>query len=110
MQHDLAKLKNVIASALAQVKAYDLPKTCSDLDLSPGDGSEAFASKRKYVEKRIGHFSHQELVRLAHRVLQIVPDYYLEEEIWCLESPIPAVSELTRRKLLKELYKESDLT
>jgi hypothetical protein len=109
-QPDLTRLDDSIADALYSVSAHHLPSACTALGLAPGDGPEAFASKRAYVKSRLAGKSPLELAELGHRVLETHPNYHLEEVLWKLMSPQPTISDLTRRKLIDELARQQNLT
>lgn len=109
-QPDLTRLDDCIAEALYSVSAHQLPAACTALGLVPGDGAEAFASKRTYVKARLSGKSPQELAELGHRVLAAHPNYHLEEALAKLTPPQPPVSDLTRRKLLDALTAQQNLT
>ena len=64
----LNDLRNSVAEALAEEKAYNLPSVCADLGLASGDESEAFSSKRSYVLKRLAGMSKERLIELASKV------------------------------------------
>ncbi|GAA1408537.1 DUF559 domain-containing protein [Catellatospora coxensis] len=63
-------LVDAIAETLSQVKSYELPEVGERFGLAPGDGDEAFASKKWYVRKRINRWDLHQLVSLAVRVLE----------------------------------------
>jgi very-short-patch-repair endonuclease len=109
-QPDLTRLDDSIADALYAVSAHHLPNACVALGLPPGDGNDAFASKRVYVKNRLVGKSQQELVELGARVLEAHPNYHLEEALWKLTPPQPTISDLTRRKLIDALARLPMLT
>lgn len=63
-------LRNAIADALAQEKAYNLPSVCQNLGLEGGDAQEAFNSKRNYVRNRLINKPEALLIELGQRVLR----------------------------------------
>jgi hypothetical protein len=65
----LETLRDVIADALWEVNANDLPAACERLGLRAGDVAEAFKSKRKYVRLRIAKQQGDELLALARQIL-----------------------------------------
>jgi hypothetical protein len=103
-------LDDCIADALYVISAQDLPAACAAFGLAPGDGAESFKSKLRYVKCRIISKSQQELIDLGQRVQEKYPSFRLQEALWKLAPPTPAISDLTRRKLLDALSKLADLT
>jgi len=105
----LDSLKQHIASALAAEKSYNLPGLCTRFGLAPGDETEAFASKYKYVLHRVQPLAKDEVVALAKQVLQRSSSYQLQETLDLLlplEGVIPAI---TRRDLIDKLSDTGDL-
>jgi hypothetical protein len=49
----IKELRHLVASAIADAKAYDVPALCRRLNLGDGGEQEAFASKYKYAQKRL---------------------------------------------------------
>ena len=45
----IKELRHLLASAIADAKAYDVPGLCRRLNLGDGEEQEAFASKYKYA-------------------------------------------------------------
>lgn len=64
----LNDLRNSIAEALAEEKAYNLPSVCAGLGLAPGEEDEAFSSKRSYVLKRLAAKPKEHLIEVALKV------------------------------------------
>ncbi|WAP53482.1 hypothetical protein [Streptomyces sp. S465] len=62
-------LRSAIASAVAELKSYEVPDECVRLGLAPGEESEAFASKYRYVMKRLRQLAVPELTAVARKVL-----------------------------------------
>ncbi|MFJ3498849.1 hypothetical protein ACIPPJ_35490 [Streptomyces sp. NPDC086091] len=62
-------LRSAIASAVAELKAYEVPDACVALGLAPGDENEAFGSKHRYVMKRLRPLVVPELIAVARKVL-----------------------------------------
>lgn len=67
------ELRQAIAEALYQEKAYNLPLACTRLGLEPGERAEAFGSKRGYVSVRLAGKSEAFLLALAASVLKEYP-------------------------------------
>lgn len=98
-------LRSSIADCLAKrVKSYDLPRVCEKLGLEPGEESEAFQSKSRYVKRRIDKSSEGDLITLVSHVLESYDDFDLLELLrkakagWHMR-----ITELTRRDLLRDL-------
>jgi very-short-patch-repair endonuclease len=97
----LEKLRSAIVGHLATIKAYDLPKACSDLGLAEGTESEAFQSKEKYVERRLRDFDLSQLQSLAATILSTKPNFFLQEGLDLSRQGSGArITELTRRNLI----------
>lgn len=62
-------LRSAIASAVAELKSYEVPGACVALGLAPGDEGEAFSSKFRYVMKRLRPLALPELTAVARKVL-----------------------------------------
>jgi hypothetical protein len=102
-------LKHNIAATLSGIKAYDLPAVCEDLGLSPGDSTEAFSSKYKYVFRRIQHLGKNAAVTLGKQVLQAHSSYQLEETLDLLEPLAGTISAITRRNIIDALSAQGNL-
>jgi AbiJ N-terminal domain 3 len=105
----LDSLKQNIAGTLAAEKSYNLPSLCTDLGLASGEESEAFASKNKYVIRRLQVLKKSETLALAKEVLERFSSYSLEETLDLLlplDGVIPAI---TRRDLINKLSETGDL-
>lgn len=111
----MAKLNKIIeeiAHVLSEEKSYDLPSVCERYGLDDGDESEAFRSKRVYVQKRLKGKNQLFLLDLSKRII----DDYGEEaknlsKLVYNVSPngIFEISEITRKNILDELYSKQDL-
>jgi hypothetical protein len=94
-------LREALASAIADAKAYDVPGLCRRLNLADGDQQEAFASKFKYAHKRLVEVSAEQVVASARQLLAEGEHFALAEELAKLdELSGPAVTTLTRRRLI----------
>jgi len=93
------KFVNAISSCLYDIKAYNLPKVCTNYGLEKGEESEAYSSKNNYIRTRIDHKSLEELISLAEKILH---DYYdLElENLILLESEANLTKKITNLTLL----------
>lgn len=95
------ELRRALASAIAEAKAYDVPALCRRLNLAHGDEQEAFASKYKYAHRRLVEVSPQQVVASARQLLAEEQHFDLGEQLAKVdESPGPAVTTLTRRRLI----------
>jgi hypothetical protein len=101
----LETLRDSISEALAtNVKSYNIPGVCAGLGLAPGEGDEAFRSKRLYVKNRLLGLKDQELLRIAIDILKEFDDKALAD--LTSEMTVHAeyrISEITRRDVLKAL-------
>lgn len=105
----LESLRHHIAATLSATKAYDLPAACTGLGLEPGDNSEAFSSKYKYVLRRVQSLNKDETIRVAKEVLQTDSCYQLEETLDLL-IPLPgSISAITRRQIIDALNEVGSL-
>ena len=93
------KFVNAISSCLYDIKAYNLPRVCTNYGLEKGEESEAYSSKNNYIRSRIDHKSLEELISLAEKILH---DYYdLElENLILLESESNLTKKITNLTLL----------
>jgi hypothetical protein len=96
-------LKHNIADALSATKAYDLPLVCTSLGLDEGDEQEAYASKYKYVFRRMRTLSKDQAIALAKQVLQSGDFYPLQETLDLLLPLDGAISAITRRQIIDML-------
>lgn len=98
------ELRELIANALASEKAYNLPAVGERFGLSPGEGAEAFASKRTYALKRLVALDVEALPCLAERVLAEYYSYPLDEYLQKLrEESETLLSPLTRQRVIEYL-------
>jgi hypothetical protein len=95
-------LREALASAIADAKAYDVPRLCRRLNLADGDEQEAFASKFKYAHKRLLEATAEQVVASARQLLAEESHFELSERLAKIdELNGPAVTALTRRRLIK---------
>ncbi|MXY70163.1 MAG: hypothetical protein F4Y47_16660, partial [Acidobacteriia bacterium] len=99
------KLQDLIADALYPTSSNDLPSECARLGLAPGQPSEAFSGKRKYVTKRLDNLSAAEMIDIAKRVVNEHPSDELQTAIERLDDSAGLVSSITRHKLAEALDK-----
>jgi hypothetical protein len=74
-------LRHLLASAIADAKAYDVPGLCRRLNLADGDDQEAFASKYKYAQKRLVEVSSEQVVASAHQLAAEENHFELSEQL-----------------------------
>ncbi|MGB5556452.1 MAG: abortive infection family protein [Paracoccaceae bacterium] len=98
----LKALRRDLASAIADLKAYDLPAVCVRIGLSEGTEEEAFQSKFKYAQKRIAGLSANELLKSARQLHAEEDGYALGETLAKIDDlKSRQVTTLTRRRLIK---------
>jgi hypothetical protein len=61
----LKELRHLLASAISDAKAYEVPGLCRRLGLADGTSEEAFSSKYKYAQRRLADLSGSEVVTAA---------------------------------------------
>jgi len=97
-------LRDEIASAISGFSANDVPYLCARLGLSPGDRDESFKSKYKYAERRLLEKNPNQLIDIAHSLIEEVDSFDLVESTYKLEeSQSHSISELTRRRIVNLL-------
>lgn len=95
------QLKHLIARAISDAKAYDVPALCTRLGLAEGTEQEAFSSKYKYAQRRLVDVSAERLLPIARELAEDEAHFELTEEIAKIdERDTPAITTLTRRKLI----------
>ncbi|WP_249132649.1 MULTISPECIES: abortive infection family protein [unclassified Bradyrhizobium] len=97
----IKELRQLLASAIADAKAYDVPGLCRRLNLADGDDQEAFSSKFKYAHKRIMEVSAEQVVASTRQLVAEESHFQLSEQLAKIdEIGKPAVTTLTRRRLI----------
>jgi len=95
------ELRNSLADVISREKAYNVPALCARLGLDAGDESEAMRSKFRYASARLASLAADRLVAIAKLMLEEEHDFGLAELVAkVFEAGTPAVTELTRRRLL----------
>jgi len=111
----VAKLNQIveeISNILSGEKAYNLPSVCGRYGLDEGEESEAFSSKRLYIQKRLKGKNQLFLLDLSKR---IIDDYgesakSLSKLMYSVNPKgVFEISEITRKNIFDELYKRTDL-
>lgn len=106
------ELVDAIIYVLIEEKAYDLPNVCLKYGLDSGDESEAFSSKRVYVQRRLKSKDQLFLLDLAKRIIK---DYgssanALSKIVHRMNpTGLYSISELTRRNIMEELYSRHNI-
>jgi AbiJ N-terminal domain 3 len=97
----LKRRRQLVASAISEVKAYDVPGFCRRLDLADGSEGEAFASKFKYAQKRLAEIDGLRVIEIAREILSENVDFALSEQLAKVDELAgPEVTTLTRRRLV----------
>lgn len=97
----IKELRHLLASAIADFKAYDVPGVCRRLNLGDGDDQEAFASKYKYAQKRLVEVSAEQVIASARELAAEESHFELGEQLAKIdELNGAAVTTLTRRRLI----------
>ena len=97
----LKALRQELASAIADAKAYDVPGLCVRLGLPDGTEQEAYSSKFKYASKRLAEVDAATALEAAKRLLAEEDSFGLAEVVAKIEETAhPRVSELTRRRIV----------
>lgn len=95
------ELRHLLASAISDAKAYDVPGLCRRLNLADGDEQEAFSSKYKYAQKRLVEVSAEQVVASARELAAEEQHFELAEQLAKIDELTgPAVTTLTRRRLI----------
>lgn len=95
------EIRDLVASVIANTKAYNVPSLCVRLGLADGTEEEAFASKFKYAQKRMAGVTAPRAIVIARELLAEEPSFALSEAIAKFdEVDGTEVTELTRRRLL----------
>jgi hypothetical protein len=93
----------LVADALYPIKAHTLPAVCERYGLEPGTEREAFDSKTKYVMRRLGKLSDEQVLGVATAVVEDYPDDKLSAAIEQLDRAGRLVSDITRANLAEAL-------
>jgi hypothetical protein len=60
------QIRDLIAQALHSTSLFDLAARCEHYELEPGKETEAVASKKQYVLRRLEKLSDQEVLQVAN--------------------------------------------
>jgi len=103
----LKELRHLLASAIADFKAYDVPSLCARLGLADGTEEEAFQSKYKYASSRIASATPDHVFHIANQLLVEHDNFWLNEQVTKInELNAPHLSPLTRRKIISCLSEQ----
>jgi len=101
------QIRHLIAEALWPTNAFSLPAVCERYGLEPGDGDEAFSSKRRYVLRRLEKLSDEKVLQVAKSVLADVANDPLQSAVEQLSQHRQVVSDITRQRVAEALNKFS---
>jgi hypothetical protein len=97
----LVELRHLLASAISDAKAYNVPSLCVRLGLEGGTEEDAGRSKYRYAQQRLSAVRADSLVGIAREILSEESRYELAELIAKLDERDGAdVTVLTRRRLI----------
>lgn len=97
-------LRDLVASAIAGEKSYNVPAICRRYGLADGTDEEAHRSKFAYVSSRTKELRSDRLLELAREVQNDMPSYALGEVLAKIgEQGQHLVTELTRRRIVTAL-------
>jgi hypothetical protein len=102
-----SQIRHLIAEALYPTKSYSLPAVCERYGLEPGNGDEAFNSKRQYVLRRLEKLSDEKVLHVAKSVLADFADDPLQSAVEQLDRHKQVVSDVTRQRIAEALNKFS---
>lgn len=95
------ELRHLVASAISDFKAYDVPKVCERIGLADGTSEEAFSSKYKYVKTRLASLHVRDVLKAARAFLEENENHWLSEAAdKVAELEIATISEITRRRVV----------
>jgi hypothetical protein len=97
----IKELRHLLASAISDAKAYNVPGLCRRLNLGYGEEQEAFASKYKYAQKRLAEVSADQVIASARQLVAEESHFELGEQLAKIDELTgPPVTTLTRRRLI----------
>jgi hypothetical protein len=98
----LVELRQHLASAIADEKSYNVPALCVRLGLPDGEVEDAHRSKFRYAQQRLTGAPTEVVFDAARDLLAERDHYDLSETVAKInELGTPAITPLTRRRLLK---------
>lgn len=97
----IKELRQLLASAIADAKAYDVPGLCRRLNLADGTEEEAYAGKFKYANRRLADVAAEQVVASARQLVAEEEHFAVAEQLSKIdELSGPAVTTLTRRRII----------
>jgi hypothetical protein len=75
------QIRGLIAEALHSTSLFDLAARCEHYGLEPGKETEAVASKKQYVLRRLEKLSDQEVLQVANLILADLTDDRLQSAV-----------------------------
>jgi hypothetical protein len=96
-------IRSLVADALYPTKSYNLPSVCERYGLEPGDKEEAFASKTKYVMRRLEKLTDKAVFDIAKNVIEDFPHDQLQAAIELLDRQCHRITDLSRHHLAEAL-------
>jgi hypothetical protein len=100
------QIRDLIAQALYSTlrfdPRFDLAARCEHYGLEPGKETEAVASKKQYILRRLEKLSDQEVLQVANLILADVTDDPLQSAVEKISGK-QLVSDITRRHMAKAL-------
>jgi hypothetical protein len=107
------ELIDAITLVLTEEKSYDLPTVCTRYGLDSGDESEAFKSRRVYVQKRLKGKDQLFLLDMAKRVINdygSIANSLAKLVLRLSPTGLFTISEITRRNIMDELYTRNNIS
>lgn len=96
------QLRSLVTETLYPTSAHRLPAICERYGLEPGEGEEAFSSKRRYVTRRLDKLSDDKVLAIAKNIVQDFPNDALQAAIEELDQG-RLITELSRHHLAEAL-------
>ena len=75
------QIRGLIAEALHSTSLFDLAARCKHYGLEPGKETEAVASKKQYILRRLEKLSDQEVLQVANLILADLTDDRLQSAV-----------------------------
>ncbi|SDD21438.1 abortive infection family protein [Belnapia rosea] len=107
----IRELRDQLASAISDAKAYEVPSLCARLGLAEGTEEEAYRSKYKYAKSRLAGIATQRILLAAEEYLTEEPNFSLSEIVAKIgELNGPELTDLTRKRILNLFNQEPLVT
>lgn len=102
----ISELRHLLAAAISDAKAYNVPAICSRLGLSSGETEEAMRSRYKYAISRVSEVPAADILTITRTYLAENESFALSEALAKIEEiEGPTVTVLTRKRII-DLYGE----